>query len=203
VARQTRLGWTCIGPVNIPSGQKREGTNFAHAFFTREPTTLEEINNSLRQFWEIEKVNQSDKTQVPLSQEDKTVLQRTRASIKMVNRRYQVATPWKDKTTPTMPDSRAMAEKRLQSTESKLLKNPDIGDSYCKVISQYEEKGYIRKIPSGDKAQEDTSHQWYLPHFAVVRPDKITTKTRVVFDASAKVDGVSLNDKINQGPKTQ
>ena len=44
---------------------------------------------------------------------------------------------------------------------------------------------------------------WYLPHFAIVRPEKTTTKTRVVFDASAKFNGLSLNDVIFQGPKLQ
>ena len=36
-----------------------------------------------------------------------------------------------------------------------------------------------------------------------MRPDKDTTKTRIVFDAAAKVEGVSRNDKIYQGPKLQ
>jgi len=40
--------------------------------------------------------------------------------------------------------------------------------------------------------------KWYSPHFAVVRSDRLTTKTRVVFDVFA---GVSLNDMICQGPK--
>jgi hypothetical protein len=44
---------------------------------------------------------------------------------------------------------------------------------------------------------------WYLPHFAVSKPEKETTKTRIVFDASAKKDGVSLNDVIYTGPKLQ
>ncbi len=39
--------------------------------------------------------------------------------------------------------------------------------------------------------------------FPVVRPDKDTTKTRIVFDASAKYSNVSLNDAIHQGPKLQ
>ena len=34
-----------------------------------------------------------------------------------------------------------------------------------------------------------------------MRPEKITTKTRVVFDGSAKCNGVSLNDVIYQEPK--
>ena len=37
----------------------------------------------------------------------------------------------------------------------------------------------------------------------MLRPDKDTTKTRIVFDASAKYDCQSLNDVIYQGPKLQ
>ena len=37
----------------------------------------------------------------------------------------------------------------------------------------------------------------------MVKADRTTTKTRVVFDASASCGGVSLNDMIHQGPKLQ
>ena len=50
---------------------------------------------------------------------------------------------------------------------------------------------------------ETEEKAWYLSHFAIVRPEKSTTKTRVVFDASAKFNGPSLNDVICQGPKLQ
>jgi hypothetical protein len=41
------------------------------------------------------------------------------------------------------------------------------------------------------------TRKWYLPHFAVVRPEMEATKTRIVFDASAKYDGISLNGVIH------
>ena len=40
----------------------------------------------------------------------------------------------------------------------------------------------------------------YIPHHAVIRTDKPTTKLRVVYDASAKSDGVALNDCVYSGP---
>ena len=45
--------------------------------------------------------------------------------------------------------------------------------------------------------------QWLLPYFPVVRADRTTTKTRIVFDASAKFRGKSLNSEALPGPKLQ
>ena len=57
----------------------------------------------------------------------------------------------------------------------------------------------MRKVPETELSKS----KWYLPHFPVLRPDKDTTKTRIVFDDSAKYEGMSLNDRIHQVPKLQ
>ena len=92
-----------------------------------------------------------------------------------------------------------MALKRLQNTEKRLQKSPNIGHAYSDIIKQYVAKGYVRKVPEN----ESYKSKWYLPHFPVFRPDKDTTKIRIVFDATAKYQETSLNDAINQGAKLQ
>ena len=71
-------------------------------------------------------------------------------------------------------------------------------EAYNKIFQDYEKKDYIRQVP-----QSEVEKQWFLPHFPVVKEDRVTTKVRVVFDAAAKHDGKSLNDAIWPGPKLQ
>ena len=81
-----------------------------------------------------------------------------------------------------------------------MAKNPEIAESYQKVIEEYLEKNYIRRVPPDEPTPTE---EWLLPHFPVVRADRTTTKTRIVFDASAKFQGKSLNSEALPGPKLQ
>ena len=54
------------------------------------------------------------------------------------------------------------------------------------------EDGVAEEVPCEQYAQADGGPVPYLPHHAVIREDKQTTKARVVFDASARdLNGVS------------
>lgn len=45
---------------------------------------------------------------------------------------------------------------------------------------------------------------YFLPHHAIIKKDKLTSKIRVVFDGSAKNShGISLNDTLMVGPTIQ
>ena len=59
------------------------------------------------------------------------------------------------------------------------------------------EDGIIEEVY--DLNISDGPHVHYLPHHAIIRYDKETTKVRVVYDASAKSGGMSLNDCLHAG----
>ena len=98
--------------------------------------------------------------------------------------------PWKHER-PELPPNRQMAEKRLHTVEKKLMQDEKLAQAYQSVVEKY--LSNEPKPPS----------EWFLPHFPVVRPEKGTTKVRVVFDGSAQQIGKSLNSKSLPGPKFQ
>ena len=75
----------------------------------------------------------------------------------------------------------------------------DILKEYNAVIRSQIEQGIMEPVES--TAEPDISDVHYLPHHAVVRRDKETTKLRTVYDASARSTGASLNDCLHAGPK--
>ncbi|XP_075990161.1 uncharacterized protein LOC142985798 [Anticarsia gemmatalis] len=98
-------------------------------------------------------------------------------------------------------ESRKIAEKRFKGLELKLGRNSQLKSEYTKVIDEYLQLNHMRKVNELEKGNKNAV---YLPHHAVVREDRDTTKVRVVFDASCKgTNGRSLNDNLMIGPTLQ
>jgi hypothetical protein len=95
----------------------------------------------------------------------------------------KMGVPWKDNAS-ALHDNYRMVLRRLENTVKRLIKRPE--------IEKYIEKEYVSKVTN-----DTATSKWYLPHFAVVRPEMEATKTRIVFDAPAKYDGISLNGVIH------
>ena len=141
----------------------------------------------------------TDKEHHVMSQKEKSALCQLHESLVNDGERYQVAVPWQE-SRPTLMNNYETAFNRLKNTEKRLSKNESLEADYGETIRNYEQKKYIRKV-TPDEAMVPEGQVWFLPHFPVCRPDRATTKTRIVFDASAKHRGVSLNEMILPGPK--
>ena len=191
VARRTPLGWTCVGSLDQ-----------VEMFGMSNPTTIcnasaadIHLDEELRRMWEMDTI--TSKTEI-LSPDEKQALEKTSKSISYDGTRYTVKIPWKEES-PNLPDNRSSAERRLYSLEKNLSRRPEVAERYREAMQNNIDQGYIRKVDP----QKDLDSGWYLPHFAVVKEDRSTTKVRVVYDAAAVHLGKSLNEEMHAGPKLQ
>ena len=143
MARLGPLGWSCIGSPEKKENLLNPRTNFAYTFFTR-PQVFDEINHSLKRFWEVDSMGTQPPTKV-MTGEEKLALNKVRLSLENDGERYQVAVPWL-KDHPTLENNYEMAVKRLQNTEKRLLGQESIGEDYANTILAYQRKGYIHKV---------------------------------------------------------
>ena len=110
---------------------------------------------------------------------------------------YETGLLWKNDD-PQLPNNRKIAEARLSSLRRKFQKDPELESKYRRTMQDYIDRGYARKL-SNLEAETTSSKTNYLPHHAVLNPNK-PGKVRVVFDAAAKHEGTSLNQNLLQGP---
>ena len=90
--------------------------------------------------------------------------------------------------------------RRYLALESKLNANETLRAGYNATLMEYLEKGYLQKKEVDIKERS----AYFIPHNAVYKPEKETSKIRIVLDASAKTtSGKSLNDILFSGPNLQ
>ena len=106
--------------------------------------------------------------------------------------------PWK-KFHDRLPDNYELTLKRLHGLLHRLQQDPTILQEYNVIIQDQISKGIVQIVT--DKEDVSSGKVHYLPHHAVIRKDKETTKVRVVYYASARSSGPSLNDCLITGPK--
>ena len=95
-------------------------------------------------------------------------------------------------------DTRHVALKRLEYLTRRFSRNPELYRHYSQGIQNYIQQGYARKLTQNE-ANAISPTTWYLPHHPVTNVNK-PGKVRIVFDAAAKVEGLSLNDILDTGP---
>ena len=190
VAVHSQLGWILSGPV------MEEDANTSVSLVTHvlgaqlTPAEVSKnLDTQLRAFWDLESFGIEAK---------ETSVLHSESTVRFVNRRYEVNLPWKDPDV-TLSDNYDLCLRRLRALLWKLRKETDIMRKYEAVMEEQLENGIIEELQ--DPSMADGQPIQYLPHHAVVRCDKDTTKLRVVYDASARSDGMSLNDCLHVGPK--
>ena len=91
-----------------------------------------------------------------------------------------------------LSDNYDVASARLKSTLKRLRRDTDLAVEYARIMKEREERGIIEEVDSHDVST--VGKTYYMPHQVVIRDDKETSRARIVYDASAKKIGASLNE---------
>lgn len=159
------------------------------------------VDELITKFWKVEEFTDDNST---FSVNEKRVekhfsdtYQRTDAG------RFIVTLPTK-RNINELGNTREMALKRFYALERRLSGNEALQIHYSQFMKEYRELKHMRLVEEKKDSQNNISTVSYLPHHAVTKLDSLTTKVRVVFDASAKSKtGLSLNDILAVGPTIQ
>lgn len=112
--------------------------------------------------------------------------------------RYEVCLPFNEKA-KNLESNCGLAYGRLRSNLKKLRENPDKLQKYHETIIDQLKREMIEEVKNPKKS---VGVLHYIPHQAVIKEDKATTKLRIVNDASARGSkfALSLNDCLPPGP---
>lgn len=125
---------------------------------------------------------------------------------RLQDRRFQVEIPLKspnefERLGESLP--LPLALKRFYSLENRFKKNENQFIAYKDFIKEYIDLGHAKEVPLNPR-NEEGNLRYFIPHHCVLREDSVTTKLRVVFDASMRTkSGFSLNDITLKGPIVQ
>ena len=185
-AMLTKFGWVLTGRTNIAQSTVPKAA--VHH------VTAPALEETLRKFWEIEDVPNSELSQTP---EEKLVVKHfVENHSRAEDGSFVVPLP---KNTQAIPvgDSKTQARRRFLSLERSLHAKGTF-PAFQAVMNEYFDLKHAERVPQPDI---NTSPTYYLPMHAVTKADSTTTKLRVVFDASARsTTGSSLNDQFWVGP---
>ena len=149
--------------------------------------------NKIEKFWDIESAGVTPQKDV----NDKIVEDFERdITFNESSGRYVVKFAMKENH-EILGDNFTVSKLRLKNLLSKFKQDRELLASYDKIIRDQLLAGVLEHAPS----HSIVGNTCYLPHKAVVKPDRETTKVRIVYDASAKAVGnISLNECLEPGP---
>lgn len=198
-ASLTELGWIVHGttPRNIVTRLQEESVLHVRTLHERDsaPVSIrdDDLSELVKSHFDLDALGISNKHK-PIEKEERAV-KIFNETVTRVSGRYEAGLPWKSDDV-TLPPSYDMALSRLRGIERKLDRCPQLREAYTDQIDKLVQKGYATRCKED---HSDNPRMWYLPHFAVLNPNK-PGKVRIVFDAAAKVNGTSLNDVLLDGP---
>ncbi|XP_070139213.1 uncharacterized protein [Drosophila bipectinata] len=199
IAQNTLLGWIVFGPV-------RE--SMTHSITVRCNTTT--LDHLVQRFFEIDSVPSERQ---PTTEERWCEEHFRQTHVRQPNGKYMVRLPLKTLFDPSqvLGRSKHIALNRFYTLKQKLQQRDKLHQQYLQAIEEYFDLQQIQEVTTSEDSHSHINTNGKLgvfcstiPHHAVLKEDSLTTKLRVVYDASCKSsNGKPLNDILCTGPALQ
>ena len=183
-ATPTKFGWVIHGGYTPLKNCVSGNASYSSC-------TMKMMYSKLEDFWTFDHIGI-----LPEELVERDIVQLTQSQLNYdpVEKFYTVSWPWKEGKKCELGSNKAAALSRLRSllrrqTQEEFLR-------YDGEVTRLLNEGHIERVLS----TEEPGTVFYLPHHAVVKESRATTKIRLVFDASAKSEGkLSLNQCLEPG----
>ncbi|GFQ65427.1 putative pao retrotransposon peptidase superfamily [Trichonephila clavata] len=181
------FGWVVAGANLLRHGEQ----NFSQNIATMKNVA---VMTDLKLFWELDSIGINNECE-NLSLSDKKCIDNFENNLTYRGNRYETKLLWKS--IPEELDCNfETAKRRFDNLKIKLNKNKDICEKYKRIIDEQLKNGIVEECRGNSLFSG-----YFMPHQAVIRPEKETSRVRIVFDASSKgKNSKSLNDLLFSGP---
>ncbi|XP_018576158.1 uncharacterized protein LOC108914762 [Anoplophora glabripennis] len=192
ILQKSKFGWLFSGPIQL---------NLNNATVQCNLSTIG-LERQLEKFWKIEEFIDHRELSLEENQCEQVFIEKTKLD---ESGRFIIELPTRESFVD-FGNTRDSAKKHFLALEKRLGYNADLKQQYTEFMREYQAFGHMTKItdndmPSVAELDENKHSVYYLPHHSVLKEASLTTKLRVVFDASAKSEtGLSLNYNLLTGP---
>lgn len=196
VASKSRIGWSLYGPTRQYNDENMQALNTHRVVICKtDQEGDEQLHRLVKEYFSLDsfgvKINNNFNHQ---SKEEERAVNILQNKTNRKNGRFETALLWRYDSFK-LPDSYPMAKRRLICLEKS---KPNLIPVISATIADYINKGYVNKL-SKEEISIERERIGYLPIFTITHAKK-PEKIRMVFDAAAKTNGISLNDMLLKGP---
>ncbi|GFX86028.1 integrase catalytic domain-containing protein [Trichonephila clavipes] len=135
----------------------------------------------------------------PVLHERDQAIEIFKETVEFEKSRYIVQLPFR-KSYNELSDNYPLAKQRFQNLWRRFGHDSELYQQYREIIRDYTEQGIIEEVKTEITDNKLKISVYYLPHQAIRKDGRLTSKTRIVFDAGSHQNNeLSLNDCLWPG----
>ncbi|GFX57950.1 integrase catalytic domain-containing protein [Trichonephila clavipes] len=185
--KESEFGWIACGKL-----EERQTDKQGQCFLVNNDS----IQNTLKLFFDLEGLGIRDD---PVLHERDQAIEIFKETVEFEKGRYIVQLPFR-KSYDELSDNYPLAKQRFQNLWRGFGYDSELYQQYREIIHDYTEQGIIEEVKTEITDNELKRPIYYLPHQAVRKDGRLTSKTRIVFDAGCHQNNeLSLNDCLWPG----